>query len=65
MSALVIMRVSECVSQVVKAQRPQIGPIHSLDASAGQRPRVDVATPVADEDQVVICGAVLAIAEKR
>jgi hypothetical protein len=35
MSALVIMRMSECVSQVVKAQRPQIGPIPTSGLALG------------------------------
>jgi hypothetical protein len=56
---------AERVSQVVEAQPPQIGVLEGLEVSAGQRPRVDVATPVADEDEVVVSGAVFAIANTR
>jgi hypothetical protein len=56
---------AERVSQVVEAQPPQIGVLQGLDVSARKRPRVDVATPVADEDEVVVSGAVFAIAETR
>ena len=64
-SALAIMRVPKLVAEVVEAQPPQIGVLEGLEVSAGKRSRVDVATPVADEHEVVVSGAVFAIAKTR